>query len=226
MKEAKRLFIVLLSIVAIAWVVSVCGLTEERMNALGNYIVGLYEQTINPDSAPKPILLPIFTKMEISEVERLAFDLINLEREKSGLQATKWDDRLYELSKAHTEKMADRGDLFHTPTGASYGENAWGASWGRTSRQSIAEAMVGKWMSSPLHRAWILHEPLKTSVVSVVDDGRGNFASWTFWMREAGTGPPLINKAYNLWRQETGGKIPWLDWLDSKGYPTNTAFLE
>ena len=226
MKEAKILFIILVVIVALAWGASYLGLTEAKMVAIGNYIVNLYEQTVDPETAPKPTLLPIFTKMEISEVEILAFDLINLEREKNGLQATKWDDKLYELSQAHTEEMADRGDLFHTPMGATYAENTWGASWGQTSRQNIAKTIVRGWMSSPLHRAWLLHKPLETSVVSVVDDDRGNFASWTFWMGEAGIGPPLINKAYNLWRQETGGKIPWLDWLDLKGYPTNTAFLD
>ncbi len=81
-------------------------------------------------------------------------------------------------------------------------------------------------MSSPLHRAWILHAPLKTSVVSIVDDNRGQYASWTFWTGEAGTGPPLVKKAYDMWISETGGNIPWLDWLyNIKGYPDNTDWL-
>ena len=73
---------------------------------------------------------------------------------------------------------------------------------------------------------WILHGPLRTSVVSIVDDNRGQYASWTFWMGEAGTGPPLVRKAYNLWISETGGSIPWLEWLyDIKGYPNDTSWL-
>lgn len=130
------------------------------------------------------------------------------------------------MSKAHTQEMADKGELFHTPMGASYGENAWGAPWGGISRQNLAQAIVNSWMSSPLHRAWILHAPLKTSVVSIVDDNRGQYASWTFWMSEAGNGPPLVKKAYDMWISETGGNVPWLDWLyNIKGYPNNTDWL-
>ena len=160
------------------------------------------------------------------ELEKETFRLINAEREGAGVPPTKWDDELYRLSKAHTEEMADRGELFHTPMGASYGENAWGAPWGGISRQNLAQNIVDSWMSSPLHRAWILHAPLKTSVVSIVDDNRGQYASWTFWTGEAGTGPPLVKKAYDIWISETGGNIPWLDWLyNIKGYPDNTDWL-
>lgn len=160
------------------------------------------------------------------ELEEETFRLINVERENAGVPPTKWDDELYRLSKAHTEEMADRGELFHTPMGASYGENAWGALWGGISRQNLAQTIVDSWMSSPLHRAWILHAPLKTSVVSIVDDNRGQYASWTFWTGEAGTGPPLVKKAYDIWISETGGDIPWLDWLyNIKGYPDNTDWL-
>lgn len=112
------------------------------------------------------------------------------------------------------------------PMGAEIGENAWGASWGGIDTQNLAKTIVSGWMSSPLHRAWILHTPLKTSVVSIVDDNRGQYASWTFWTREAGEGPPLIKKAYNMWMAETGGRVPWLTWLyDVKGYPNNTSWL-
>ena len=160
------------------------------------------------------------------ELEKETFRLVNAERENAGVLPTKWDDDLYRLSKAHTEEMADRGELFHTPMGASYGENAWGASWGGISRQNLARTIVDSWMSSPLHRAWLLYAPLKTSVVSIVDDNRGQYASWTFWTGEAGTGPPLVKKAYDIWISETGGNIPWLDWLyNIKGYPDNTDWL-
>jgi len=165
-------------------------------------------------------------EQDLLALEKETFRLVNAERENAGVPPTKWDDDLYRLSKAHTEEMADRGELFHTPMGASYGENAWGASWGGISRQNLARTIVDSWMSSPLHRAWLLHAPLKTSVVSIVDDNRGQYASWTFWTGEAGTGPPLVKKAYDIWISETGGNIPWLDWLyNIKGYPDNTDWL-
>ena len=186
-----------------------------------------------PTPLPKPILpktveiiptVPTKT-LSIEEVEKEAFSLINQEREKAGLMPTLWDDNLYSLSKAHTEEMANKGELFHTPMGASYAENAWGASWGGISKKDLASRMVNSWMSSPLHRAWILHIPLRTSVVSIVDDNRGQYASWTFRFVGDG-GPPLIQKAYDMWMSETGGGIPWLTWLyDIKGYPSNTSWL-
>lgn len=192
------------------------------------------ETAATPTPLPKPILtkpleiiptVPTKT-LSIEEVEKEAFNLINQEREKAGLMPTVWDDNLYSLSKAHTEEMANKGELFHTPMGASYAENAWGASWGGIRRQDLANKMVSGWMSSPLHRAWILHIPLKTSVVSIVDDNRGQYASWTFRIVGDG-GPPLMQKAYNMWMSETGGRIPWLTWLyDMKGYPDNTEFLK
>jgi len=69
-------------------------------------------------------------EQDLLALEKETFRLANAERENAGVPPTKWDDELYRLSKAHTEEMADRGELFHTPMGASYGENAWGAPWG------------------------------------------------------------------------------------------------
>jgi uncharacterized protein YkwD len=182
--------------------------------------------TPTPPLEPTPTPSPPPAELSLSAVEEETFRLINVERERAGISPTKWDDELYRLSKAHTQEMADRGELFHTPMGASYGENAWGAPWGGISRQNLAQTIVDGWMSSPLHRAWILHAPLKTSVVSIVDDSRGQYASWTFWTGEAGAGPPLVKKAYDIWMSETGGNIPWLDWLyNIKGYPDNTDWL-
>jgi uncharacterized protein YkwD len=169
----------------------------------------------------------VYEDNELERIEKQTFDLINQERIKAGLEPTIWDNKLYNLSKAHTQDMANQGQLFHSPMNGLIGEDAWGVSWGGISRQDLAGEIVNSWMSSPLHSAWILHIPLKTSVVSIVDDNRGQYASWTFWTAEAGEGPPLIQRAYNLWQSETGGNIPWLTWLyDVKGYPDNQDFLK
>jgi len=163
---------------------------------------------------------------ELANAERETFRLINAERSYAGVPPMEWDDELYKLSRAHTQAMADRGKLFHSPTGAAYGENAWGGTgYSLISSSELAEVIVSSWMSSPLHRAWLLHEPLRTSVVSIVVIPNGQYASWTFWMGEAGEGPELVNRAVRLWKAETGGRIPWLDWLDSKGYPYNIEWL-
>lgn len=186
-------------------------------------------------STPPPATPPIVTitspitstPAPTDDVERTAFNLVNMERKNAGLPATVWDDGLYRQSLAHTQEMARRGTLFHTPVGASYGENAWGGEgYYRYSSPELASTIVNSWMSSPLHRAWILHASLRTSVVSIVSTPSGQYASWTFLTGEAGAGPLLIQRAQNLWLAETGGGTDWITWLyDVKGYPTNQDFL-
>ncbi len=183
---------------------------------------------VNTPVAPKNIP-PVSVSIQEPQVsaERLAFNLINDERVKAGLSPTVWDDNLYQLSKAHTQEMANRRQLFHSDMNATIGENAWGGSgYSRYNGAALAQAIVDSWMSSPLHRAWILNIPFQHSVVSIVSDSSGQYASWTFWTAEAGAGPPLVQKASELWQSETGGSIPWLTWLyDIKGYPNNQEFL-
>lgn len=144
---------------------------------------------------------------------------MNVERNRAGVSSTKWDAELYKLSKAHTQEMANRGEIFHTPMGASYGENCWGGKgYYHYNKQELAEVIVDTWMSSPLHRAWLLHEPLRTSVVSIVVTLDGQYASWTFWTAEAQGGPELVRRIADEWQRETGGSTPWIEWLKMKGY--------
>lgn len=164
----------------------------------------------------------------IAEAERETFRLINAERGYIGIPPTVWDDELYELSKVHTQAMAERGECFHSYEygDVPYGENAWG---GESSYQYTAEELpamiVDGWKLSPLHWACLLHAPVERSVVSIVITPTGQYASWTFWWSEFGDGPEILQRAVKLWQAETGGSVPWLDWLDSKGYPYNTDWL-
>ncbi len=157
---------------------------------------------------------------EVLKAERLAFELINKERMLNGLIPTKWDDELYGFSKAHTQAMVDRGELFHSPMDAPYGENAWGGEgyYYFASADELAHVIVNGWMSSPLHKAWILHEPIQKSVVSIIVTPNSQFASWSFWTAEVGEGPELVRKIADEWRKETGESIPWIEWLYMKGY--------
>ncbi len=156
---------------------------------------------------------------EALKAERLAFELIDKERMLNGIMPTQWDDELYALSKLHTTAMSDRGELFHSPMDAPIGENAWGgAGYYMYSSDKLAKAMVEGWMSSPLHRAWILHKPIEHSVVTIVVTRNGQYSSWTFWTREVGEGPELVQKIADEWRRETSESIPWIEWLYMKGY--------
>lgn len=165
---------------------------------------------------------------QLSNAEREAFDRINTERAKAGIPATKWDDSLYMLSMRHTQDMADKGTLFHSPQGSPIGEDAWGGQgYSMYSYAELAKVIVDSWMSSPLHKAWLLHAPLRSSVVSIVTNSTGQYSSWTFWVSEAGEGPALVQKVYQLYMAETGGRVEWLHWLyDIKGYPNNQQFMK
>jgi len=156
--------------------------------------------------------------LQIEEAEQEAFKLINAIREEAGIPATKWSDELYKLSKQHTQDMANRGDLFHTPMGSSHGENAWGGKGYYNYRyEELAKVIVGSWVSSPLHEAWLLHAPIKESVVSIVITPDGQYASWSFWMNALDRGPEFIEKVVREWKS-SGSNLPWIEWLKMKGY--------
>lgn len=156
--------------------------------------------------------------LKIEETEHEAFELINAVREDAGVPPTEWNDELYELSKKHTQEMADRGELFHTPMGATHAENAWGGQGYYHYRyDELAKVIVRSWMSSPLHEAWLLHAPIKESVVSIVATSNGQYASWSFWTTNLGGGPALVEKVAREWRN-SGSNKSWIDWLISEGY--------
>ena len=156
--------------------------------------------------------------LEIEEAEQEAFRLINIIREEAGIPATKWSDELYKLSKSHTQEMANRGELFHTPVGSSHGENAWGGyGYYHYRYDELAKVIVGSWISSPLHEAWLLHAPIQESVVSIVVNPDGQYASWSFWMDTLDRGPELIETIVREW-ENSGSNLPWIEWLQMKGY--------
>jgi len=156
--------------------------------------------------------------LKLEEAEREAFELINAVREEAGVPPTKWSDELYNLSKKHTQEMADRGELFHTPMGAEHGENAWGGcGYHHYQYDELAKVIVGSWMSSPLHRAWLLHAPIEESVVSIVVTPDGQYASWSFWTWNLRRGPELVEKVAKEWRNSRSG-LDCIPWLISKGY--------
>lgn len=171
----------------------------------------------------EPIILqphPTIEKPVIPyNVEHETFKLINAYRLEAGSPQTQWDQELYELSRKHTEAMARARDLFHSPDNASYGETCWGGvGYKHYSNAELSQIIVESWVASPLHRAWLLHKPIKSSAVSIITNHNGQYASWTFWMSEVDGGPALISKVVREWESETGGNIPWIEWLRDKHY--------
>jgi uncharacterized protein YkwD len=50
---------------------------------------------------------------DASAAEQEVFDIVNQEREAAGVNALSWCDGLYELAKAHSNDMCDRGFFSH-----------------------------------------------------------------------------------------------------------------
>ncbi len=156
-------------------------------------------------------------EMNVRQAEEAAFTLINVYRQENGAPPTVWDDQLYELSKAHTQEMATRGELFHG-SGDVVGENAWGGlGYYQYNTDDLAMAIVSSWVESPLHNAWLLHAPIKESVVSIVVTPDGQYASWSFWMNKLTYGPALVEKIVSEWKS-SGSELDWIPWLKTKGY--------
>lgn len=117
---------------------------------------------------------------KLVDMEHEVLLIVNLIRSDKGIQMLQWDDNLYTYSKSHSEEMAKVNDMFHTDMYQSYAENCWmggGTGWEATD-------IVESWMSSPMHRTWLLCPSLKRAAVGIVYSDSSTFASWTFWRNE------------------------------------------
>ncbi|MBM2830985.1 MAG: hypothetical protein HW414_37 [Dehalococcoidia bacterium] len=169
----------------------------------------------SPEAPP-----PTETPEALSLFEKDVFDLINNQRYYVGVPRTRWDDSLYAASKGHTQNMANQGQPSHSPEGGPYWENVFFMAQGyeRYTNKELAKLIGEAWVASPIHKAWLLHEPLEHSAVSIVKTQKSVFVSWTIWTSEVGERPFTVTKAEGEWMQETGGATPWSEWLIKKGY--------
>lgn len=131
---------------------------------------------------------------KIEALEREVLTLVNLERSSRKIASLTWDGELHRIASGHSQEMATRGELFHSPIDEPYAENCWGGSgyWD-------ASTIVGSWMGSEKHRTWLLCPNLKRIGVGIAISDKGVYASWTFWRSETaysdwwyvdGTWPP------------------------------------
>ncbi len=121
------------------------------------------------------------------ELEKETFQLINVEREKHGLQPVIWDETLHNIAREHSRDMQEKGYLFHSPVGLTYAECCYGGPGDYSHYSTTAEGIVDSWMSSPPHRAWLLDGRITEAAVGIARD-EGFWASWTFYY--GGYGPP------------------------------------
>jgi len=100
----------------------------------------------------------------ISAQQRQLLDLVNAERAKAGLASLQWDDHLAQAARAHTEMMAERGQLSHQFSGESALPQRAGAAGAHFNSVAENVAYAGDVISlhrglmhSPHHRANILN---------------------------------------------------------------------
>lgn len=125
------------------------------------------------------------TSSNVSYEERVA-QLVNVEREKNGLQPLTFDSSISNVARAKSKDMADNNYFAHqSPTYGSAGDMLrnfginWSA-WGENiaSGQDTPEEVVNAWMNSEGHRANILSSNFGKIGVGYVTNGSGT-PYWT-----------------------------------------------
>ena len=110
------------------------------------------------------------------QAESDVFDMVNEERTAAGVNPLSWSDALYELAKAHSNDMCDRGFFSHVnpegedPSGRGRAGHAgtytfnpcvpdpfFGVGENIAMGQTSAQQVMDGWMNSPGHRANILN---------------------------------------------------------------------
>jgi uncharacterized protein YkwD len=127
--------------------------------------------------------------------ERQAFNLINAERAKNGLQPLVWDGELCRVARTHSENMGRRNFFDHQgPDGTNLLDRvtARGIMW-RSLGENIAYNQghddpaglaVDQWMHSPKHRANILRANFTHSGIGVARTADGRvYLTQVFIMR-------------------------------------------
>lgn len=127
------------------------------------------EAPVNNDTQQKPVDQPSNDKQEsnlgdVSSIEKEVVRLVNVERQKNGLNPLELDAELSRVARIKSQDMATKGYFSHTsPTYGSpfdmmkqFGIKYSAAGENIAMGQPSAEAVVKAWMNSEGHRANIL----------------------------------------------------------------------
>ena len=119
--------------------------------------------------------------------EQQLFDLVNREREKSGLPRLEWSDRLAAAALAHSRLLAEHQDLSHQFDGEPSLQQRVGATALRFNSvaENVAEAPDVEsahkgLMQSTGHRANILHQDYNAIGIAIVEHGHQLFVTQDF----------------------------------------------
>ena len=120
--------------------------------------------------------------VNLKSARQTANRLINAERKRRKLSTVRWSREMYAKAKEQADTMSSAGRLIHSHRYAlKGGENCWGGKgYFAKSSEQLARDMVGGWMSSPRHRAWLLDGRVKSAAVAISISRHGTFAAWAF----------------------------------------------
>jgi uncharacterized protein YkwD len=110
--------------------------------------------------------------------EKLVFDQLNQERQKSGFPSLEWNDRVAEAARKHSRELAGNGKLSHQFSGEAAVPERIGATSARftLSAENVARTddiqdVHPALMNSPGHRANMLSPKYNTVGIGVVERG-------------------------------------------------------
>ena len=118
-------------------------------------------------------------------IEDRAFEMVNRERAKAGLEPLAVDKAIREVARAHSQDMATRHFASHDnpdglnpfqrldAAGIRYGWAGENIAW--NDYPAPAEEVLRGWMGSPEHRENILRPEFTRSGMSVAEDGAGGY---------------------------------------------------
>ncbi len=122
---------------------------------------------------------------EEASTERRTFDLMNAERQASGLQMIEWDDELAAVARMHSKNMAERKFFSHRGAdgytvdhrAALFGIRKWLAIGENIAlirgHDDPATVAVDNWMRSTAHKKNILNALWQRAAIGVVEAADG-----------------------------------------------------
>lgn len=121
------------------------------------------------------------------QVEQQMFQLVNAERVKRGIPELKWDDKLQQSARKHTQRLADNRTLSHQFSGEPNVQSRiaetglhFSASAENVASATNSEDLHVALMTSPGHRANILNPKYTAVGIGVVYSGDTYYATQNF----------------------------------------------
>jgi uncharacterized protein YkwD len=142
---------------------------------------------------------------ELHQLDLLIVKYVNNHRVKYGLPALLWDNKLYKITKSHTDYQFDNGVVEHEQNGKSFLERIRenGVSMGEcvllsggagSTLDNKAKKIVGQWIDSPTHNRILLDKKAKS--ISVSTKLGVFYCSWDNDKLYLGCGVSTLNVRY------------------------------